>query len=133
MLTLFKYIPLIFYQSHVIESISASLHWHLFLLLRQIVSISFTSEIDVTTIEQLEGLITRCLITFGNAYGYSQRLLKHHLLVHFSEQMNRFGSLRFTSCMIFEKKYSFFKRIKYRNFRNTAFTLADRHQHYVAS
>ena len=35
--------------------------------------------------------------------------------------------------MIFEKKHSFFKRIKYHNFRNIAFTLTDRHQHYVAS
>lgn len=133
MLTLFKYIPIIFYQCRVIEALSASLSWLSFLLLREIVSISFASEIDLKTIEKLENLVTHYLITFDNAYGYTQRLPKHHLLVHLGEQMNRFGPLRFTSCMIFEKKHSFFKRIKYRNFRNIAFTLADRHQNYIAS
>ncbi|CAF1994153.1 unnamed protein product [Rotaria magnacalcarata] len=133
MLSLFKYIPFIFHQSHLTELISASVGWHSFLLLREIISISLASEIDITSIEKLEELVTRYLITFDNAYGYVQRIPKHHLLVHFGEQMHRFGSLRFTSCMIFEKKHSFFKRIKYRNFRNIAFTLADRHQHYIAS
>ncbi|CAF2157123.1 unnamed protein product [Rotaria magnacalcarata] len=133
MLSLFKYIPFIFHQSHLTELISALVDWHSFLLLREIISISLASEIDITTIEKLEELVTRYLITFDNAYGYVQRIPKHHLLVHFGEQMHRFGPLRFTSCMIFEKKHSFFKRIKYRNFRNIAFTLADRHQHYIAS
>ncbi|CAF3734124.1 unnamed protein product [Rotaria socialis] len=133
MLSLFKYMPFIFHQSHLTELISASVGWHSFLLLREIISISLASEIDITTIEKLEELVTRYLITFDNAYGYVQRIPKHHLLVHFGEQMHRFGPLRFTSCMIFEKKHSFFKRIKYRNFRNIAFTLADRHQHYIAS
>ncbi|CAF1239606.1 unnamed protein product [Rotaria magnacalcarata] len=90
MLTLFKYIPLIFYQARLIESISGSLYWLSFLLLREILSISFASEIDATTIEQLEDIVHRYLITFDNAYGFTQRLPKHHLLVHFGEQMNRF-------------------------------------------
>ncbi|CAF1152684.1 unnamed protein product [Rotaria sordida] len=133
MLALFKYIPIIFYQARLIELLSTSLCWLSFLLLREIVSISFASEIDMMTSEKLEKLVTHYLLTFDNAYGYAQRIPKHHLLVHFGAQMSRFGPLRFTSRMVFEKKHSFFKRIKYRNFRNIAYTLADRHQHYIAS
>lgn len=133
MLTLIKYIPLIFHQGCIIEPISTSSHWLSFLLLREIVSISFASEIDTTSIKQIEELVNRYLITFDDSYGFVQRLPKHHLLIHFSEQMRRFGPLRFTSCLTFEKKHGFFKKIKYRNFRNIAFTLANRHQYYVAS
>ncbi|CAF1388129.1 unnamed protein product, partial [Rotaria sordida] len=133
MLALFKYIPIIFYQARLIELLSTSLCWLSFLLLREIVSISFASEIDMMTSEKLEKLVTHYLLTFDNAYGYAQRIPKHHLLVRSGAQMSRFGPLRFTSCMVFEKKHTFFKRIKYRNFRNIAYTLADRHQHYIAS
>ncbi|CAF4029360.1 unnamed protein product, partial [Rotaria sordida] len=99
MLALFKYIPIIFYQARLIELLSTSLCWLSFLLLREIVSISFASEIDMMTIEKLEKLVTHYLLTFDNAYGYAQRIPKHHLLVHFGAQMSRFGPLRFTSCM----------------------------------
>ncbi|CAF4942006.1 unnamed protein product [Rotaria sp. Silwood1] len=133
MFTLIKYIPLVFYQARLLQSICTSSYWLSFLQLREIVSISFASEIDTTTIKQLEKLVTRYLITFDNAYGYVQRLPKHHLLVHLGDQMDRFGPLRFTSCMIFEKKHSFFKKMKYRNFRNIAVTLARRRQHYIAA
>ncbi|CAF4999591.1 unnamed protein product [Rotaria sp. Silwood1] len=99
MLVLFKYIPIIFYQARLIELLSTSLCWLSFLLLREIVSISFASEIGMMTIEKLEKLVTHYLLTFDNAYGYAQRIPKHHLLVHFGAQMSRFGPLRFTSCM----------------------------------
>ncbi|CAF4904080.1 unnamed protein product [Rotaria sp. Silwood1] len=101
MLVLFKYIPNIFYQARLIELLSTSLCWLSFLLLREILSISFASEIGMMTIEKLEKLVTHYLLTFDNAYSYAQRIPKHHL-------------------------------IKYRNFRNIAYTLADRHQHYIA-
>ncbi|CAF3182107.1 unnamed protein product, partial [Rotaria sp. Silwood2] len=97
MLVLFKYIPIIFfYQARLIELLSTSLCWLSFLLLREKVSISFASKIDMMTIEKL---VTHYLLTFDNAYGYAQRIPKHHLLVHFGTQMSRFEPLRFTSCM----------------------------------
>ena len=133
MYTLIKYVPLIFHQAKLIESMSSSPYWNSFLLLREIVCISFASEIDSTSIKYLEELVTHYLTTFDNAYGHAQRLPKHHLLVHFGDQMERLGPLRFTSCMVFEKKHSFFKKIKYRNFRNIAFTLANRHQYHIAA
>jgi hypothetical protein len=120
------------FKRSLLPNLVNSLSWSSFLLLREIVNISFASEIDSTSVDQFTKLVNLYLTTFDNAYGNIRRIPKHHLLVHLVEQMRRFGPLRFSSCLIFEKKHAYLKRVKYRNFVNISFSLARRHQEHIA-
>ncbi|CAF1005563.1 unnamed protein product [Didymodactylos carnosus] len=102
------------------------------LKLRALLCVSLLTEIDRTTEREYHNLIEQYLKDFDALYCAQQRLPKHHFALHFCTQLSSLGPLRFSNCLPFEKKHSFFKTHTYRNLKNLPKSLSIRHQNWIA-
>jgi hypothetical protein len=104
------------------------LHYSNFICMIQIVQLCFTPVCDTTTAGQLQQLIFDYVYLFQQLYPLASIKPKLHSLVHCVQQMIRFGSLKFTNCLRFESKHSYFKSHKWKQFLNLPKSMADKHQ-----
>ena len=105
--------------------------WKTFLLLIQIVLISFSPIASSDLAFTLKGLIAVHHHQFLINYPTASFIPKFHYAVHLPNQMMMFGPLRYHSCMRWEAKNGQFKNRKYRNFKNLPKSMATNHQHYM--
>ena len=82
----------------------------------------------------LASLIESYLLKFKSTFGPTNLIPKHHFMMHFPSQIEKFGPLRNLWCMSFEAKHQYFKKriVSTRNFKNVTHTLTERHQMRVA-
>jgi hypothetical protein len=93
----------------------------------------FSPYADVTTAGELDQLMVSFLKNFVELYPEAGLKPKMHYMLHFPRQMLLFGPLRQLTCMRFEAKHGFFKNHKWNNFVNLPFSLAEKHQLYLAN
>lgn len=123
---LMRFLPLILFD--IIES-NPSEEWNVIVLLMKITGIVLAPRINLTMISELKLLISDHHQKFQACF--KQKLLpKHHFMTHYPRIINMFGPLINLWCMRYEVKHGYFKNLaaKYRNYKNLAVTLANRHQ-----
>ena len=103
-------------------------YWMNYLRLLQIVLLCTSSYCSTETSELLRILISLYLEEFKKLYTEASFIPKMHYMLHFPKQMKLYGPTRHHWCMRYEGKHGFFKKKKYRNFRNVAFSMAKDHQ-----
>ncbi len=102
-------------------------HWTCFLLLRKIVDIVLCPVINDPICSSLK-LIREHHSQFVSLHPNA----KFHFLLHYPEQMRLLGPMVRTWTIRYEAKLNFFKRAScLANFKNIAFTLANRHQRWM--
>lgn len=105
-------------------------HWKCFLLLRQIMDIvlcPFASESMSVSLKFLIDEHHRIFVSL-----YSKCIPKMHFLIHYPEQMLAMGPMTKSWTMRHEAKLNFFKQLtKVDNFKNIAFSMANRHQRWI--
>ena len=106
-------------------------HWINYLLLVQITLLCTSPVCESSTPYLLSHLVETHHENFRNLYPHESITPKFHYMIHFGHQMALFGPLRFSWCMRFEGKHSFFKGVKTHNFLNIPKTFARRHQRYM--
>ena len=99
-----------------------------YLRLLQIVILLTSSYCSIESPGLLRILISLYLQGFKRLYPDSSFLPKMHYMVHFPNQMMKYGPTRHHWCMRYEGKHGFFKRKKFRNFRNLPYSMAKHHQ-----
>ncbi|CAF1558182.1 unnamed protein product, partial [Didymodactylos carnosus] len=102
-------------------------HYDAILLLVDIVSLCYASEVDEISVRQLEGVILHHNHLVRKLYPNTLKQ-KYHFLLHLPRQMALFGPLKYTQCLASERKHQFFKGNKHRNFKNLPKTCTKRHQ-----
>ena len=107
-------------------------HWINLLRLIQISVFSTSTYCSEDTVMYLKILVASYLHNFKKLYPMASFIPKMHYLTHFPSQMQLFGPLRHQWCMRFEGKNGFFSDRRYKNFKNLPFSLAKRHQLYMA-
>jgi hypothetical protein len=105
--------------------------WINFIRLLQITLLCISPFVNGNTAAYLGELVFEYLTHFCLEYPKASVVPKMHYLLHLPLQMMRFGPLRNLWCMRFEAKHGFFKGIKWKNFKNLAFSLATRHQKWM--
>jgi hypothetical protein len=104
-------------------------YWQLHLLCREICKIIFAPIVKREWLLDLQQLIAEhhSLLAKIDPNLFTPKL---HFLVHYPRLMEVFGPLKHMWCMRFEACHQYYKRLARvcRNFRNIAFTLAERHQ-----
>lgn len=103
-------------------------HWMNYLRMLQIVLMCTSSYCSEETAGLLRILIALYLQDFKRLYPEASFLPKMHYMLHLPGQMIRYGPTRHHWCMRYEGKHGFFKRKKYRNFRNLPYSMAKHHQ-----
>ncbi|KAK0151868.1 hypothetical protein N1851_006762 [Merluccius polli] len=96
----------------------ANSHWHVILLLIQIVNIVFSPIIT-------DGMTPKSVFTDKTL------IPKHHLMIHYPRCIRKIGPLLHMWCMRFEGKHNFFKK-SVKNFKNITKTLVKKHQQQLA-
>lgn len=107
-------------------------HYRHFIYLVQIVQITFAPICDADSAGELELLIELFGRQWTELYPGSQTRPKAHYLCHFVEQMKEMGSLHSMSAMRYEAKHFFFKDFRWKNYTNLPYSLAEKHQLYLA-
>lgn len=107
-------------------------HYKHFINLVKITQLCFAPYVNMDSCGEMKTLIEM----FGNDWvalypGVAPKP-KLHYLIHMVEQVKNFGSLRGVSALRFEGKHSWFKDQRLRNFKNIPFSLAHKHQTYMA-
>lgn len=107
-----------------------SLHWQLFILLREICSIIFVPVVSTGLAVYLKQLIIDHHRLFKELYPGKKLIPKHHFMVHYPSMMVQFGPLSRFWCMRFEAKHNPLKRQAHVvfNFKNVSKTLAYKNQ-----
>lgn len=107
-----------------------SLHWQLFILLREICSIIFAPVVTKGLAVFLKQLIIDHHKLFKELYPFRNLIPKHHYMIHYPSMMIQFGPLSKLWCMRFEAKHNPLKRHAHAvcNFKNISKTLAYKHQ-----
>lgn len=126
-LCLIRNIPLIF--GDVVPE--GDKHWHLMLLLLQIVDIVFSHCISEGMIIFLKHLIVEHHRLFKDLYPSRNLIPKHHLMIHYPECIRQIGPLIHVWTMRYEAKHRFFKK-NLKNFKNLTKSLAKKHQLAIA-
>lgn len=103
-------------------------HWMNYLRLLQIVLLCTSCYCSSETPGLLRILISLYLQGFKRLYPDASFLPKMHYMLHFPNQMIRYGPIRHHWVFRYEGKHGFFKRKKYRNFRNLPYSMAKHHQ-----
>ena len=104
-------------------------HWSVYLLLRHIVDIIMCPEISTDLCAYLKVLILDHHAAFIKCYSEEKVIPKFHFLLHYPEQVQRIGPMIRSWNMRNEAKLNIFKRAsRLGNFKNIAFSLAQRHQ-----
>lgn len=107
-------------------------HWLNFLRLVQITIFCTSTYCSEDTSVYLDVLIQEYLSSFKMCYPKAPFIPKMHYIVHFPSQLTMFGPLRHHWCMRYEGKNGYFSNVRYKNFKNLPFSLAKRHQLYMA-
>ena len=128
MLTLIQTLPVII--GHKVPK--GDVIWVNTLRLIQIVLLCTSDYCTRDTATELRILIAEYLHNYRLMYPKSAFIPKMHFMVHLPTQMLLYGPLRHHWCMRFEGKNGYFANQKFKNFRNIPFTLARRHQLYMA-
>ncbi|XP_028418042.1 uncharacterized protein LOC114542794 isoform X2 [Dendronephthya gigantea] len=104
--------------------------WELFTDLMHIVDILFAPVIEKGTTLYLRLIISEYLEQFKRLYPERKLIPKQHFMVHYPNQILRYGPLVRNWCMRFEAKHHYFKLLAQTVgcFKNIAKTLATRHQ-----
>lgn len=104
-------------------------HWQLLLYLAGICELTFAPVHNVQSLSYLHGLVKDFLELYLDIFrnGLTPKM---HFLTHYGEHIANFGPLSACSCMRFESKHGYFKKLarKTMNMKNLAMTLARRHQ-----
>ena len=107
-------------------------HWHSFLVLLKICSISLSPVCTYDTIAYLRVLIEEKLYDFQRLYPEETMIPKQHYMVHYPSQIQRLGPLIQSWNMRQESKLSFVKRVSRRsNYKNVCKTVAKKHQFWL--
>ncbi|XP_028451665.1 uncharacterized protein LOC114566987 isoform X3 [Perca flavescens] len=107
------------------------LHWHLLLLLLNIINIVFSYSITEGMTVYLKHLIIEHHKLFKELYPSKNLLPKHHFMVHYPRCIRKIGPLIHIWTMKLEAKHKFFKDCV-KNFKNLTVSLAKKHQFAVA-
>lgn len=107
-----------------------SLHWQLFILLREICNIIFAPTVSTGLAVYLKQLIIDHHKLFKELYPGKNLIPKHHFMVHYPSMLVQFGPLSRLWCMRFEAKHNPLKRQAHVvcNFKNVSKTLAYKNQ-----
>lgn len=113
-----------------LSSVGTSAAWDVYLALRKCMDFILSPVIEKDSLPYLTSLIESYLLKFKSTFGQSNLIPKHHFMMHFPSQIERFGPLRNLWCMRFEAKHQYFKKliVSTRNFKNVTQTLTERHQ-----
>lgn len=103
-------------------------HLIIFVKITQLLFSPYSNENSWVELESLVDIFGR---KWAVMYPMSRIKPKLHFLVHFVEQMKKFGSLHGPSCLRYESKHGWFKDWRTRNFKNIAFSLAKKHQMFL--
>lgn len=100
-----------------------------FIKLLQILQVCCAYEIKEEKVNYLEYMIKVYLRTFHKLYP-EDGVTKFHFMIHFPDQIRRFGPLRQQWSFRFEALHAYFKGLVsvVRNFKCMPLTLSDRHQ-----
>lgn len=105
-------------------------HWACFILLRKIIDIVLCPVASTSLCSSLKILIKEHHSKF--VYLYDKCIPKMHFLLHYPEQIQAVGPMVRTWTIRHEAKLSFFKKASHlANFKNIAFSLANRHQRWL--
>ena len=106
--------------------------WLCFLLLRKIADIVFCPTASEGLCSSLKLLISEYLHKYVVLYGSEEFFPKLHFLIHYPNQIMNVGPMVCTWTMRHEAKLNFFKQGSHLiNFKNVAFSLANRHQRWM--
>ena len=104
-------------------------HWESFLLLLKICKIALSPFCSHDTVIYLQQLIEEKLEFFQRLYPQHNLIPKFHYMIHYPQQILKFGPLVHSWTMRQEAKLSFFKRISRKsNYKNICKTVAKKHQ-----
>ena len=103
-------------------------YWMNYFRLSQIVLLRTFAYCSKETSELLRILIALYLQDFKKLYPEENFTPKMHYMLHLPKQMIRYGPTQHHWCMRYEGKHGFFKRKKYRNFKNLPYSMAKQHQ-----
>lgn len=106
-------------------------HWHLLLLLLQIVNIVFSPVLTDGMTTYLKHLIIEHHRLFKMLFPQKNLLPKHHIMIHYPQCIRKIGPILHTWCMRYEAKHKFFKT-QLKSFKNITKTLAKKHQSCMA-
>ena len=107
-------------------------HWYCYLLLRKILDIVLCSKVSSRMCSSLKLLIREHHQRFITLYGSNAYIPKMHFLLHYPEQIVALGPMTRTWTIRHEAKLNFFKQASHlANFKNVAFSLANRHQRWL--
>ncbi|XP_048042264.1 uncharacterized protein LOC125265811 isoform X1 [Megalobrama amblycephala] len=106
-------------------------HWHLLLLLLQVINIVFSPVITEGMTYYLKHLIVEHHSLFKELYPHKNLIPKHHYMLHYPRCIRKIGPLVHVWSMRFEAKHKFFKN-SIRNFKNITKSLALKHQYAIA-
>ncbi|XP_056120086.1 uncharacterized protein LOC130097313 [Rhinichthys klamathensis goyatoka] len=107
-------------------------HWHLLLLLLQIVNIVFSPVLTEGMTIYLKFLIIEHHQLFKKLFPERNLLPKHHIMIHYPQCIRKIGPILHTWCMRYEAKHKFFKT-QLKSFKNITKTLAKKHQFCIAT
>lgn len=107
-------------------------HWVCFLLLRKILDVVLCPVVSEALCSSLKILVKEHHEKFVDLYGAGAYIPKMHFLVHYPEQIKAVGPMVRTWTIRHEAKLNFFKQAAHlANFKNIAFSLANRHQRWM--
>ena len=107
-------------------------HWLNTVRLLQIVLVCTSPICTRQTASALRILVAQYLTAFKRLYPKTSFTPKMHYMIHFPQQMLLYGPLRHHWCMRFEGKNCLLGNVRYKNFKNIAFTVPKRHQLQMA-
>ncbi|XP_020895161.1 uncharacterized protein LOC110234145 isoform X1 [Exaiptasia diaphana] len=104
-------------------------NWDCYMTLLEIMTICFSSVIEIESVVYLRWLISEHLNHYKELYD-ARITPKMHYMIHLPSLIMKFGPLIRSWCMRFEAKHSYFKGLSrvIKNFKNLPYTLSYRHQ-----
>ena len=103
-----------------------------FLACMKITIAAFSPCADETMAGELEQLMYSNCSEFPKLYLTMSIKPKMHYMLHLSRQIIQFGPLQHQITMWFEAKHGWFKDYRWKNFTNLPYSLAEKHQLYLA-
>ena len=103
--------------------------WQCFGLLLSILDICTSHSCSADTVAYLTTLIEEHYLLFKEVYPHASITPKMHFLVHYPEQILRFGPVIYSRTIRYESKLKLCKQAaKFGNFKNICFSVAQKHQ-----
>ena len=103
-----------------------------FLACMKITIAVFSPCADETMAHELEQLMYSYCSEFPKLYPTVSIKPKMHYILHLPRQIIQFGPLQHQNTMQFEAKHGWFKDFRWKNFTNLPYSLAEKHQLYLA-